>query len=76
MKKLITAIFVIGLFLPVIAEAGYLPEGRRRNPRCKKNRGVVVCRVKKPKKCTLIRPCIPKGYYRTTLPLNITLGKY
>tara|TARA_R100000734_G_C3250886_1_gene52518 strand:- start:233 stop:454 length:222 start_codon:yes stop_codon:yes gene_type:complete len=71
MKKLITAIFVIGLFFPVIAEAGFSPEGRKRKPRCRINGGVVVCRAPKPKKCTARRPCIPGGYFRNIPPTVI-----
>tara|TARA_Y100001938_G_C7969700_1_gene368692 strand:- start:229 stop:459 length:231 start_codon:yes stop_codon:yes gene_type:complete len=76
MKKLITTIFVIGLFLPVIAEAGFSPEGRKRKPRCRRNGGVVVCRVKRPKKCTPRRPCIPDEYDRPTFPKVIPMEKY
>ena len=33
MKKLITTIFAIGLFFPVVAEAGVSPEGNPNRPR-------------------------------------------
>ena len=77
MKKLITTIFAIGLFLPVIAEAGVSPEGRhkRRKPRCKGNGSVVVCRMprpRKPKRCGIM-PCIPPGYYRPSPPRFIPM---
>jgi hypothetical protein len=87
MKKLITTIFAIGLFLPVVAEAGvssegvnrprnHFPEGRprKRKPRCKGSGGVVVCRMPKPRKCTRKKPCIPKGYYRKNPPRVIPMG--
>ena len=67
MKKFITTIFAIGLFLPVVAEAGFSPEGvnRPKKSRCISRGGVTVCRMpRKPKKCTIKKPCIPKGYYR------------
>ena len=75
MKKLITTIFAIALFLPLVVEAGsspsnlnrprnHFPEGRPRKKRCKGSGGVVVCRLPKPKKCTKKRPCIPPKYYR------------
>ena len=70
-KKFITTIFAVTLFLPVIAEAGFSPEGRRRKPRCRSNGGVTVCRLKKSKKCTRNRPCIPKGYFRNNPPTVI-----
>ena len=67
MKKFITTIFAIGLFLPVVSEAGFSPEcvNRPKKSRCKSSGGVTVCRMpRKPKKCTIKKPCIPKGYYR------------
>ena len=78
MKKLFSTFFLIGLFLPVILEAGVSPEGvpKRRKPRCKDNGSVVVCRMpkpRKPKKCG-IKPCIPKGYYRPTPPIVVPMG--
>ena len=89
MKKLITTIFAIGLFLPVVAEAGvssegvnrprnHFPEGRprKRKPRCKGSGGVVVCRMPKPRKprrCGIM-PCIPPGYYRPNPPKFIPMG--
>ena len=77
MKKLITTIFAIGLFLPVVAEARFSPEGvnRPKKSRCKGSGGVTVCRMpRKPKKCSLKRPCIPKGYYRKNPPKFIPMG--
>jgi len=81
MKKLFTTLFALGLLFPIGLEAGFSPEGRSNRPRdhypegrprkkkrCKKNGGVVVCRMPKPKKCTLRKPCIPKGYYRNNPP--------
>ena len=75
-KKVFLTFLLIGLLFPTIIEAGvslegnpnrpknYFPEGRPRKKKCKKGQGVVVCRVLKRKKCTIKRPCIPKGYYR------------
>ena len=44
----------------------FFPEGRNRprKPRCKSNGKVTVCRMPKPRKCTVRRPCIPRDYYR------------
>tara|TARA_R100000773_G_scaffold1295_2_gene1984 strand:+ start:133 stop:363 length:231 start_codon:yes stop_codon:yes gene_type:complete len=75
MKKLITTIFAISLFLPVVAEAGVFPEGRRRKPRCKGSGGVMVCRMpkhRKPRRCGIM-PCIPPGYYRPNPPRVIPM---
>ena len=77
-KKFITTIFVVGLFFPVIAEAGFSREGvpKRRKPRCKGNGQVVVCRMprpRKPKRCGIM-PCIPPGYYRPMPPRVIPMG--
>ena len=78
MKKLITTIFAIGLFIPLLAEAGVSPEGshKRKKPRCKDNGSVVVCRMpkpRKPKKCGIM-PCIPPGYYRPMPPRVIPMN--
>ena len=78
MKKLITTIFAIGLFLPVVAEAGAFrgKEPKRRKPKCRQDRGVVVCRMpkpRKPKRCGIM-PCIPPGYYRPMPPRVIPMG--
>ena len=78
MKKLITTIFAISLFLPVVAEAGVSSEGvnRPRKKRCKGSGGVVVCRLpkpRKPKRCGIM-PCIPPGYYRPMPPRVIPMG--
>ena len=77
MKKLITTIFAIGLFLPVVAEAGAFREGvpKLRKPRCKGSGGEVVCRMPKPRKprrCRIM-PCIPPGYYRPSPPRFIPM---
>jgi len=86
MKKLIATIFAIGLFLPVVAEAGvssanpnrprnHFPEGRPRKKRCKGSGGVTVCRMpryRKPKRCGIM-PCIPPGYYRPGPPRFIPM---
>ena len=64
------------------AEAGSSPEGipkkqrnfspegrpRPRKPRCRKHGGVMVCKMPRPRKCTIRRPCIPGGYYRPNPP--------
>ena len=84
MKKLIATIFAIGLFLPLVAEAGsspanpnrprnHFPEGRPRKKRCKGSGGVMVCSLPKLKKCTIKRPCIPRGYYRKNKPKFIPM---
>ena len=88
-KKVFSTLFLIGLLFPIITEAGVSPEGRpnrprdhfpegrprKRKPRCKRSGGVVVCVLPKPKrkKCTLKRPCIPKGYYRKSPPKFIPM---
>ena len=67
MKKLFSTFLLIGLLFPTITEAGFSPEGvnRPKKSRCKSSGGVTVCRMpRKRKKCTIKRPCIPKGYYR------------
>ena len=88
MKKFITTIFAIALFLPVVAEAGIssanpnrprnnFPEGGRRKKKCKSSGGVLGCRVpkpRKPKKCSLKRPCVPPKYYRPNPPKFIPMG--
>ena len=85
MKKLFSVLLLIGLLFPTITEAGsspdnpnrprsYYPEGRPKKKKCKRGQGVVVCRVPKRKKCTIKRPCIPKGYYRKTPPKFIPMG--
>jgi hypothetical protein len=80
MKKLIITIFAIGLFLPLVAEAGVSKEGipRRRKPRCKTQGQVVVCRMpkpRKPKRCGIM-PCIPPGYFRPNPPKVIPMGRF
>tara|TARA_R100001082_G_C4286666_1_gene126304 strand:- start:218 stop:433 length:216 start_codon:yes stop_codon:yes gene_type:complete len=62
MKKLFSTFLLIGLLFPTITEAGV---NRPKKSRCKSSGGVTVCRMpRKPKKCSLKKPCIPKGYYR------------
>ena len=75
MKKIFSAFLLLGLFFPVIAEAGFSPEGvnRPKKSRCKGSGGVVVCRMPKRKKCTKKRPCIPPGYYRPNPPKFIPM---
>ena len=82
MKKLLLTILLLGSILPSV-EAGVSPEGipkrprnflpegrlRPRKPRCKEQGGVVVCKIpRRPRKCTIRRPCIPRDYYRPTPP--------
>ena len=62
MKKLFSTFLLIGLLFPTITEAGV---NRPKKPRCKSSGGVIGCRMlRKPKKCSIKRPCIPRGYYR------------
>ena len=85
MKKLLVVFLLLGSILPSV-EAGVSPEGIPRRPqnafpegrprprkRCKDNGKVVVCRVPKPRKCTVRRPCIPRGYYRPNPPRVIPM---
>ena len=77
MKRLFSTLLLIGLLFPTITEAGFSPEGRNKpkKPRCKGSGGVVVCRMpRKPRKCTIRKPCIPKGYYRQNPPRVIPMG--
>ena len=80
MKKLLLTFLLLGSILPS-AEAGVSPEGIPRRPRdhypegrprprkrCKTDGKVVVCRMPRPRKCTIRRPCVPRGYYRPTPP--------
>ena len=61
-KKVFSTFLLIGLLFPTITEAGV---NRPKKSRCKSSGGVTVCRMpRKPKKCSLKRPCIPRGYYR------------
>ena len=48
----------------------FLPEGRHRprKPRCKTHGKVTVCKMPRPRKCTIRRPCVPPGYYLPTPP--------
>ena len=66
MKKLLVLFLLLGTLLPS-AEAGVSPEGIRRprpRQRCRTHGQVTVCRMPKPRKCTVRRPCIPRDYYR------------
>ena len=84
-KKVFSTFLLIGVLFPTITEAGvspegnpnrpknYFPEGKPRKKKCKGSGGVLVCRVPKPKKCTIKRPCIPKGYYRKNPPRVIPM---
>ena len=69
MKKFLVLFLLLGTLLPS-AEAGVSPEGRprTRKPRCKDDGKVVVCTMPRPRKCTIRRPCVPRGYYRPTPP--------
>ena len=72
MKKLFSTFLLIGLLLPAITEAGV---NRPKKSRCKSSGGVIGCRIlRKPKKCTIKRPCIPKGYYRKNPIKYIPMG--
>ena len=64
MKKLLLTLLLLGSIIPSV-EAGVSPEGipRRRRPRCRVDGPVVVCKMPR-KRCTLRRPCIPRGYHR------------
>ena len=65
MKKLLLTILLLGSILPSV-EAGVSPEGipRRRRPGCRTHGEIVVCKMPRKKRCTIQRPCIPRGYYR------------
>ena len=82
MKKLLLSLLLLGSILPSV-EAGVSPEGiprrprdhypegrpRHRKPRCKTHGKVVVCKMPRPRKCTIRRPCVPRGYYRPVPPI-------
>ena len=87
MKKLLLTFLLLGSILPSV-EAGVSPEGiprrprdhypegrpRTRKPRCRSNGKVTVCRMpRKPRKCTIRRPCIPRDYYRPNPPRRIPM---
>ena len=85
-KKVFSIFLFIGLLFPVIAEAGFSPEGNpnrprnyfpegkpRKKKRCKGSGGVTVCRMPKPKKCSKKRPCVPPKYYRPNPPKFIPM---
>ena len=81
MNNLLLTLLLLGSILPSV-EAGvspegipkgqrnFLPEGRHRpRKRCKTDGKVVVCRVpRRPRKCTIKRPCVPPGYYLPSPP--------
>ena len=68
MKKLLVLFLLLGSIIPSV-EAGVSPEGiRRRRPRCRTHGQVVVCKMPRPRKCTVRRPCIPRDYYRPSPP--------
>ncbi len=87
-KKVFSTFLLIGLLFPTITEAGFSPEGNPNRPknyfpegrpkkkkRCKGSGGVMVCRLpRKPKKCSLKRPCVPPKYYRPSPPRVIPMG--
>ena len=86
MKKLLLTFLLLGSILPSV-EAGvsqegiprsprnFFPEGRNRprKPRCKEHGGVVVCKMPRPRKCTIRRPCVPRDYYRPSPPRRIPM---
>ena len=80
MKKVLTLLLIVGAIVPSISplsvEAGVSPEGvhRRRRPRCKAHRGVVVCKMPRPRRCTIRRPCVPRDYYRPNPPRRVPLS--
>ena len=89
MKKLLVLLLLLGSIIPSVeyANAGVSPEGiprnsrnffpegrpRTRKPRCRSNGKVTVCRMPKPRKCTVRRPCIPRDYYRPSPPRRIPM---
>tara|TARA_B100000212_G_scaffold43057_1_gene27771 strand:+ start:347 stop:592 length:246 start_codon:yes stop_codon:yes gene_type:complete len=76
MKKILILLLIVGAIIPSIsplsAEANVSPERvhRRRKPKCKSRGGVTVCSMPRTRRCTVRRPCVPRGYYRPTLPLS------
>ena len=86
MKKLLVVFLLLGSILPSV-EAGVSPEGiprrprdhypegrpRTRKPRCKTHGKVVVCKMPRPRKCTVRRPCVPRDYYRPSPPKRIPM---
>ena len=86
MKKLLLTFLILGSILPSV-EAGVSPEGiprsprnffpegrnRPRKPRCKTNGQVTVCKMPRPRKCTIRRPCVPRDYYRPSPPRRIPM---
>ena len=86
MKKLLLSFLILGSILPSV-EAGVSPEGiprgsrnffpegqpRTRKPRCKTHGKVTVCKMPRPRKCTVRRPCIPRDYYRPSPPRRIPM---
>ena len=86
MKKLLVVFLLLGSILPSV-EAGVSPEGiprgqrnffpegrnRPRKPRCKVDGQIVVCKMPRPRKCTVRRPCVPRDYYRPSPPRRIPM---
>ena len=86
MKKLLVLFLLLGSILPSV-EAGVSPEGiprrprdhypegrpRPRKPRCRTDGKVTVCKMPRPRKCTVRRPCVPPGYYRPNPPRRIPM---
>ena len=86
MKKLLVLFLLFGSILPSV-EAGVSPEGiprgsrnafpegrpRTRKPRCKTHGKVTVCKMPRPRKCTIRRPCVPRDYYRPNPPRRIPM---
>ena len=79
MKKVLTLLLIVGAIIPSISspsvEAVVSPEGvHRRSPKCKKRGNVLVCKMPRPRKCTIKRPCVPSGYYRSNPPRLVPLS--
>ena len=67
MKKLLVLFLLFGSIIPS-SEAGVSHEGIHRRQRCRTHGQVVVCKMPRKRKCTIRRPCIPRGYYRPSPP--------
>ena len=75
MKKLLVMFLLLGTLLPS-AEAGVSPEGiRRPRQRCRTHGQVVVCKMPRKRRCTIRRPCVPRGYYRPVPPIQRPLPR-
>jgi len=86
-KKLLVLFLLFGSIIPSV-EAGVSPEGiprrprdhypegrpRPRKPRCKTDGKIVVCRMPRKPRCTIRRPCVPRGYYRPNPPRVIPMS--